>query len=95
MKVNGDLLGQLLGEVLTFHGDESGNVDDPCHEEMTGEAMATINCGGLHLLTLSVLRLKIGAPVMLFRNMCPLHDLYNGTQIDNTSRVQPNAWKCG
>jgi PIF1-like helicase len=50
VKINGHLLGQLLGEVLTFHGDESGNVDDPGHEEMTGEVMATINCGGLHFL---------------------------------------------
>jgi hypothetical protein len=50
VKINGDLLGQLLGEVLTFHGDESGNVDDPGHEETTGEVMATINCGGLHFL---------------------------------------------
>jgi hypothetical protein len=58
VKVNGDLLGQLLGEVLTFHGDESGNVDDPGHEEMTGKAMATINCGDLHFL-FSVSRLVL------------------------------------
>jgi PIF1-like helicase len=60
VKINDDLLGQLLGEVLTFHGDDFGNVDDPDHENMTEEVMATMNCG------LSVLRLKIGAPVKLF-----------------------------
>ena len=47
MKINDDLLGQLLGEVLTFHGDDSGNLDDPGHEEMTGEEMATMNWGGV------------------------------------------------
>src|SRR5580658_3269574 len=57
-KINHDLLGQLLGEVLTFHGDDSGNLDDPGHEEMTGEEMATMNWGGLPFL-FSVSRLVL------------------------------------
>jgi len=36
VKINDDLLWQLPGEVLTFHGDDSGNVNDPGHEEVTG-----------------------------------------------------------
>ena len=58
VKINDDLLGQLLGEVLTFHGDDFGNVDDPGHEEMTEEVMATMNCGGLPFL-FSVSRLVL------------------------------------
>jgi hypothetical protein len=58
VKINDDLLGQLLGEVLTFHGDDSGNLDDPGHEEMTGEEMVTMNWGGLPFL-FSVSRLVL------------------------------------
>jgi hypothetical protein len=57
-KINDDLLGQLLGEVLTFHGDDSGNLDDLGHEEMTGEEMVTMNWGGLPFL-FSVSRLVL------------------------------------
>jgi hypothetical protein len=37
---------------------DSGNVDNPGREEMTGEAMATMNCGGLPFL-FSVSRLML------------------------------------
>ena len=78
MKINDDLLEQVPGEVRTFHGDDSGDVNDPGHEEMPREVMATMNCGGLPL---SVLRVKIGAPMMLLRNLDPLDGLCNGTRM--------------
>jgi hypothetical protein len=78
VKINDDLLEQVPGEVRTFHGDDSGDVNDPSHEEMTREVMATMNCGGLPL---SVLRVKIGAPMMLLRNLDPLEGLCNGTRM--------------
>ena len=78
VKINDDLLWQLPGEVLTFLGDDSGNVNDPGHEDMTGEAMAIMNYGGLPL---SVLHLKICAPVILLQNLDPLHGLCNGTRM--------------
>lgn len=76
VKINDSLLGQLPGEELTFHGEDSGDINDASHEEMTKEAMATMDCGGL---SLSVLRLKTGAPVMLLRNLDPIYGLCNGT----------------
>jgi hypothetical protein len=102
LMINDDLLGQLPGEVLTFHGDDSGNVNGLGHEEMTGEVMATMNCGGLPL---SVLRLKIGAPVAASKFVSASWPLqrypddntwyqYDNTWRDNTSRVQPDAWRC-
>ena len=78
VKINDNLLGQLPGEELTFHGEDSGDINDAGHEEMTKDVMATMNCGGLPL---SVLRLKIGAPVMLLRNLDPIHGLCNGTRM--------------
>jgi DNA helicase Pif1-like protein len=78
VKINDDLLGHLPGEALTFHGDDTADINDGRHEEMTREVMATMNCGSLPL---SVLRLKIGAPVMLLRNMDPINGLCNGTRM--------------
>ena len=78
VKINDDLLGRLPGEALTFHGDDTADINDFGHEEMTREVMATMNCGSLPL---SVLRLKIGAPVMLLRNMDPINGLCNGTRM--------------
>ena len=72
MKINDNLLERLPGEVLTFHADDTGDINDGGHEEMTREVMATMNC---ETLPLSVLRLKIGAPVMLLRNLEPVHGL--------------------
>ena len=78
MRINDNLLEQLPGEALTFHGDDTADINDGGHEEMTWEVMATMNCG---TLPLSVLRLKIGAPVMLLRNLDPVHGLCNGTRM--------------
>jgi hypothetical protein len=78
MKINDNLLERLPGEVLTFHADDTGDINDGGHEEMTREVMATMNCG---TLPLSVLRLKIGAPVILLRNLDPVHGLCNGTRM--------------
>jgi ATP-dependent DNA helicase PIF1 len=74
VKINDDLLEQVPGEVRTFHGDDSGYVNDPGHEEkIPREVMATMNCGGLPV--------KIGAPMMLLRNLDPLDGLCNGTRM--------------
>jgi ATP-dependent DNA helicase PIF1 len=78
IRINDDLLERLPGEALTFYADDSGDINDGGHEEMTREVMATMNCG---TLPLSILRLKIGAPVMLLRNMDPANGLCNGTRM--------------
>ena len=78
MRINDNLLERLPGEALTFYADDSGDINDGGHEEMTREVMATMNCG---TLPLSILRLKIGAPVMLLRNLDPIHGLCNGTRM--------------
>jgi ATP-dependent DNA helicase PIF1 len=74
MKINDDLLGRLPGEVLTFHADDTADINDVGHKEVTRELMSTMNCG---TLPLSVLRLDVGAPVMLLRNMDPSNGLCN------------------
>jgi PIF1-like helicase/Helicase len=78
IKINEDLLEQLPGEVLTFNSDDSADINDAGHEELTREVMATMNCGSLPL---SPLQLKVGAPVMLLRNLDPIHGLCNGTRM--------------
>jgi ATP-dependent DNA helicase PIF1 len=69
MKINDDLLGRPPGEA-----DDTADINDVGHKEVTGELMSTINCD---TLPLSVLRLNVGAPVMLLRNMDPNNGLCN------------------
>jgi len=51
VKVNDDLLERLPGEVLTFHADNTGDIDNGSHEEMSREVMAIMNCGTLPLFS--------------------------------------------
>jgi hypothetical protein len=44
IKINDNLLERLPGEALTFHADDTGDINDGGHEEMTREVMATMNC---------------------------------------------------
>jgi ATP-dependent DNA helicase PIF1 len=60
------------------HSDDTADLNDSSHEEMTRELMATMNCG---TLPLSNLQLKVGAPLMLLRNLDPNNGLCNGTRM--------------
>jgi len=61
--INDVLLKRLLGEVLTFHADDTGDIKDGSHEDFTSF------CSPTH------------APVMLLRNLDPIHGHCNGTQM--------------
>ena len=60
----------LLGQVQTYLAVDSADVNeaDPEITELPPEVLQNICLPGLPL---SKLRLKVGAPVMLLRNLCP------------------------
>jgi ATP-dependent exoDNAse (exonuclease V) alpha subunit len=78
-ELNERVLGRLHGPELIFHGADSvitergvdGDVQYPV------EYLNTINVSGLPL---AQLKLKIGAPIMILRNLDPSQGLCNGTR---------------
>ena len=78
--MNHDILNEFPGEELIFQGSDSVKNDGlgPGEEFMYPvEYLNTINASGLPL---SKLKLKIGAPVMILRNMDPESGVCNGTR---------------
>lgn len=77
---NAPLLDQLPGEPLTMYSVDGSDTDDatPGREEFTREFLQSIDLPGLPP---SILNLKVGAPIMLLRNLRPSEGLCNGTRL--------------
>ena len=79
-ELNQTILDMLPGQERTYFAVDSADVNeaDPEIAELPPEVLQSICLPGLPL---SKLRLKIGTPVMLLRNLCPQEGLCNGLRI--------------
>jgi ATP-dependent DNA helicase PIF1 len=79
-ELNQTILDMLPGQERTYFAVDSADVNeaDPEIVELPLEVLQSICLPGLPL---SKLRLKIGAPVMLLRNLCPQEGLCNGSRM--------------
>jgi hypothetical protein len=77
---NTPLLERMPGELRTFYSVDQAVTDDvdEGREEFTREFLQSIELSGLPP---SILQLKIGAPIMLLRNLRPSEGLCNGTRL--------------
>ena len=77
--LNTAMLNAFPGEEQTFFSQDSVANDHPDEGELMypAEYLNEINCSGLPL---AKLRLKIGCPVMVLRNIFPAEGVCNGTR---------------
>jgi len=77
--LNNTMLNTFPGEEQTFFSQDSAANDHPDEGELMypAEYLNEINCSGLPL---AKLRLKIGCPVMVLRNLNPAEGVCNGTR---------------
>lgn len=77
---NDQLLDDLPREEHTFYAADQAQTDgiESGREEVTREFLQTVNLPGLPP---SILRLKVGAPVIMLRNLRPQKGLCNGTRL--------------
>ena len=78
--LNAMILEQLPGDLHVFHTLDTSDVNeaDPDFAQLPAEYMQSLTSGGLPP---SRLALKVGAPVMLLRNLYPKEGLCNGTRM--------------
>ena len=78
--LNAMILQQLPGDLQIFHAVDTSDVNeaDPNFAQLPAEYMQSLTSGGLPP---SRLALKVGAPVMLLRNLYPKEGLCNGTRM--------------
>ena len=78
--LNAMILDQLPGDLHVFHAVDTSDINeaDPDYAELPAEYMQSLTSGGLPP---SRLALKVGAPVMLLRNLYPREGLCNGTRL--------------
>ena len=79
-KINKAILTRLCGSLSTFYSTDSieQNREEDYIELPPAELLQTFNPSSLPPLKLS---LKVGAPVIVLRNLDPKEGLYNGTRI--------------
>jgi hypothetical protein len=77
---NERVLSQMPGNVQTYYSVDEANTDDVAsgHEEFPREYLQSISLSGLPP---AELQLKVGAPIMLLRNLRPREGLCNGTRL--------------
>ena len=88
-KLNEQLLASMNGEVFTSYSADKV-VDDGDAETYATEYLNTIN---LSNLPPHELKLKIGAPVILLRNLSQSTGLYNGTRL-HVARISQRVVEC-
>ena len=74
--INMKMISRFQGDEVVYHSFDSA-VDDP-HNYYTSEFLNTLTPNGLPP---HVLKLKIGSPIILLRNIDPAGELYNGTRL--------------
>jgi ATP-dependent DNA helicase PIF1 len=77
--INTKVLEQLPGETITYHSADKAVIEegaDPIHAHYPIEYLNSINCAGIPV---SKLKLKVGCPIMILRNLDPANGLCNGT----------------
>jgi ATP-dependent DNA helicase PIF1 len=92
-KLNQTILDMFPSQEWTYLAVDSANVNkaDPEIAELPPEVLQNICLSGLPL---SQLQLKISAPVMLWRNLCPQEGLCNGWQrlIHSLGKFTVQVW---
>jgi PIF1-like helicase len=88
-ELNEQILQGMHGEVHTFCSVDSADINenDDSNHKLSAEFLQSLS---LVRLPPSVLRLKVGAPVILLRNLHPQEGLCNGTRLVVT-RLLPNC----
>ncbi|PWZ29467.1 ATP-dependent DNA helicase PIF1 [Zea mays] len=81
--INAKMIDRFQGEHMVYHSFDSA-MDDP-HNYYPPEFLNTLTPNGLHP---HVLKLKIGCPVILLRNIDPVNGLCNGTRLVSDSPIE-------
>jgi PIF1-like helicase len=78
--LNNHILQQIHGDVQTYNSMDTADVNDSIegHDKLPVEYLRSLNPAGLPP---AQLHLKVGAPVILLRNLYPKHGLCNGTRM--------------
>ncbi|KAL1977237.1 hypothetical protein VTN31DRAFT_96 [Thermomyces dupontii] len=83
--LNSLLLNRFPGRKLTFYSHNEPDQNSKVRDDITPETLRSFDCGSLPP---GILELKIGAPLILLRNLDPQHDLCNGTRLTVTQASQ-------
>ena len=78
MEMNKQILDWMQRELYKLFGENTAEVEDSTLQKYSTESLQDIRLAGLPL---STLELKIGAPVMLLRNLDQSNSLNNGSQM--------------
>ena len=93
MHLNSKILELFPGDEHMLLGADSVEFDDPGMNEHQPYAPEYLNSLVSSALPLAHLKLKVGCPVMLLRNMDPLNGLCNGTRL-RISEIRTKVLKC-
>ena len=84
-ELNTHILQRLPGPLQTYRSIDSLDTDEASGRDLHELPVEQLQSINLSSLPLSQLSLKVGAPVMLLRNLCPQEGLCNGTRMIITS----------